>query len=242
MVATRTPARWAETTRRAARGSKIASENRRIVVRPDTCAGPPAGTGPETLDPAAAVAPRNSELLLIDWTWPLDDLGLAVVADPVRAEVEAGQQEDAGLLQLGEGLANPLLRDGDVQVPRAPESQGAGQVDRLDHLARAPGGCPEGPRPGPERGRRHRRGPRPGGAPPTFPRLGCEAPAGGGDVPVTGRPVGAGRPRARRGEGHQPGRRAAVRRPAVNVHASRPWATLSTARPGSLAARSAGGQ
>ena len=39
-------------------------------VRPETCAGPPAGTGPETLDPAAAVAPRNSELLLIDWTWP----------------------------------------------------------------------------------------------------------------------------------------------------------------------------
>ena len=55
----------------------MASENRRIEVRPETCAGPPAGTGPLTLEPAAAVAPRKSELLLIvrtgpstTWAWP----------------------------------------------------------------------------------------------------------------------------------------------------------------------------
>ena len=106
-------------------GSKMASENRRIEVRPETCAGPPAGTGPLTLEPAAAVAPRKSELLLIDADRPLDDLRLAVVADPVRADVEAREPEDPGLLQLGQGLADPLAGDGDVQVARPGQPQGA---------------------------------------------------------------------------------------------------------------------
>lgn len=41
-----------------------------MEVSPETWAGPPAGMGPETLEPDAAVAPRNSELLLIVRTWP----------------------------------------------------------------------------------------------------------------------------------------------------------------------------
>lgn len=51
-------------------GAKIASEIRRNEVSLVTCAGPPAGTGPETLDPAAAVDPRESELLRTVWIWP----------------------------------------------------------------------------------------------------------------------------------------------------------------------------
>ena len=66
----------------------------------------------------------------------LDDLGLAVVADPVRADVEAREPLHAGLLQLGQRLADPLAGDGDVEVAGPREPEGAGQVDRLDDLPR----------------------------------------------------------------------------------------------------------
>ena len=101
------------------RGQRSEDARRRTagsMVSPDTCAGPPAGIGPETLEPAAAVAPEEQRTLADRLDPALDRLGLAVVADPVRPEVEARQPEDARLLQLGQGLADPLPRDGDVQV------------------------------------------------------------------------------------------------------------------------------
>jgi hypothetical protein len=49
-------------------------------------------------------------------------LRLAVVADPIGAEIDAGKPEDAGLFQLRERLADSLPGDGDIEVA------GAGQA------------------------------------------------------------------------------------------------------------------
>ena len=75
--------------------------------------------------PGRGRRPQEQRALADRLDLPLDDLDLAVVADPVRAEVEAGQPEDAGLLQLGQRLADPLPGDGDVQVARPGQPQGA---------------------------------------------------------------------------------------------------------------------
>jgi hypothetical protein len=50
---------------------------------------------------------------------------LTVVTNPVRPEIETREPEDAGLLQFGKRLRDPLFGDSDVQVAGTGESKRA---------------------------------------------------------------------------------------------------------------------
>ena len=86
--------------------------------------------------PAPAVAPRNSELRLIVWTWPVTVWTCPSCAIPGRSEEEAGQPERPGLLQVGDGLQTRWRAMAMSRSRAAGQPQRAGQVDRLDDLAR----------------------------------------------------------------------------------------------------------
>ncbi len=127
----------------AASGSKMASEIREDGGEPRDLGGPPRRDGPGDARTRRGGRPEEQRTFADRADLALDELGLAVVARPARSDVEAREPLDPGLLQLPDGLADPLAGDGDVEVVRPRQAQGPREVNRPDDLPRDEG-RPEG--------------------------------------------------------------------------------------------------